>query len=139
MTPSTREMATTATVCLMIDVLSGHEIFLNSAFTPSKNPVLFPFFEESPIFNSFPDKQMSAVSSLPHPVQDAISTVVKPGFTSSLCVSYAFCRIYNTSSFPFCPDVFFYPLWYCSYAVYIPYMPVLFSYASFHLQASFRA
>ena len=51
-TPTTTEIATTATDCFNVDCLSGHEIFLNSAFTPLKKLGHFCFSAESPISTS---------------------------------------------------------------------------------------
>ncbi len=48
-TPTTIEIATTAIDCLIVDRLSGHTIFLNSAFTPLKKPKDAFFSAESPI------------------------------------------------------------------------------------------
>lgn len=53
MTPKTIDIATTATDCLKVDCLSGQEIFLNSAFSPSKNLGFAVFSAESPIITSF--------------------------------------------------------------------------------------
>lgn len=52
--PTAMEIATTATDCFMVDSLSGHEIFLNSAFRPLKKLGFEDFSAESPITASHP-------------------------------------------------------------------------------------
>ena len=97
------EQIVTATVCFARVFLSGQIIFLNSALRPLNQLVFFTF------------SVFSDIHSLPF-----------NEITSFLCVMCVIYRIYSIFLFPYVPDEFSYPSLYCSYAVYILYMPMLF-------------
>lgn len=95
-------MQITATDCLKIFVLSGHEIFLNSAFTPFQKLGLGApsVFLESPILNSFQRRgkhpgQQQLFGFLVQCVSSAESTVFL-GFHSVRMYFFVFCGIVVT-------------------------------------------
>ena len=76
-TPTTIEIATTAIDCLKVACLSGHTIFLNSAFTPLKKPGDAFFSAESPI--------------LTMPFYNSTHAVI--WFLCAVCVSDRICNV----------------------------------------------
>ncbi len=120
--PSTTETATTETDCFKSESLSGHTIFLNSDFIALKKlffgALSAVLLVTSPMFH-FPFCWIQAgVCSLP-----AVSGVFCQLIWSPYA-GYEPYRIYNTFSFPFCPDAASFLSWYCNSAAYIRYMPM---------------